>query len=73
MPVGVQISPAAADGLLACSPAQVGLHDAEPVSCPDASKVATVEVNTPLLPEPLIGGAYLATQNENPFGSLLAL
>ncbi len=73
LPVGVQISPAAADGLLACSPAQVGLHDAEPVSCPDASKVATVEVNTPLLPEPLIGGAYLATQNENPFGSLLAL
>ncbi len=73
LPVGVQISPAAAGGLLACSPAQIGLHDAEAPSCPDASKVGTVEVNTPLLPEPLKGGAYLAEQDENPFGSLLAL
>ncbi len=73
LPEGVQISPAAADGLQACSQAQIGLHNDEVPSCPEASKVATVEANTPLLPEPLKGYVYLATQNENPFGSLIAL
>jgi len=73
LPEGVQVSPAAAGGLLACSQAQIGLHNDEEPSCPEASKVGTVEVNTPLLPEPLKGYTYLATQNENPFGSLIAL
>ncbi len=73
LPEGVQISPGAADGLQACSPLQIGLHTAERPSCPEASKVATLEVDTPLLPEPLTGAAYLATQDENPFGSLIAL
>ncbi len=73
LPEGVQISPGAADGLQACSPLQIGLHTAERPACPDASKVGNVEVTTPLLPEPLTGGAYLATQDENPFGSLIAL
>ena len=44
-----------------------------PVECADASKVATVEVKTPLLAEPLTGAVYLATQDQNPFGSLVAL
>jgi hypothetical protein len=73
LPAGVQISPSAADGLLACSEAQVGLHNDEAALCPEASKVATVTIDTPLLPEPLEGEAYLAMQNLNPFGSLLAL
>ena len=43
--------------------------------CPDASKIATVKITTPLLPkgQNVLGSAYLATQNENPFGSLIAL
>ncbi len=73
LPEGVQISPAAADGLLACTPAEIGLHSAEAPTCPEASKVATIEAKTPLLPEPLTGAVYLATQDENPFGSLIAL
>jgi hypothetical protein len=79
LPAGVQISPSAADGLQACSPAQLNLHSAEASTCPDASKVGTVEIDTPLLPEPLIGAVYLAQQGnlagngENVFGSLLAL
>ncbi len=73
LPEGMQISPGAADGLQACAPVQIGLHTPEKPACPEASKVGTVEVNTPVLPEPLTGGAYLATQDENPFGSLVAL
>jgi hypothetical protein len=41
--------------------------------CPDASKIATVKVKTPILPNPIEGAVYLASQNENPFGSLIAL
>jgi hypothetical protein len=73
LPAGVQLSPSAADGLLACLPEQINLHSPEPSTCPDASKVGTVEIDTPLLPTPLTGAVYLATQNNNPFGSLIAL
>jgi hypothetical protein len=73
LPTGVALNPAAADGLQACSEAQIALAvDAGP-TCPEASKVATVEIKTPLLPNPLTGAAYLATQDANPFGSLVAL
>ena len=84
LPEGVQISPAGGGGLLACSEGQVGfsgveagtglsLFGAGAVGCPDASKVGTAEVKTPLLPEPLVGAVYLAAQDANPFGSLVAM
>ena len=73
LPAGLELNPAAADGLEACSEAQIALKDKGPPSCPDASKVGTVEVKTPVLPDPLTGSVYLAAQNANPFGSLVAL
>ncbi|HEX5713417.1 MAG TPA: hypothetical protein VFX85_08905 [Solirubrobacterales bacterium] len=83
LPPGMTVNPSSAQGLSACSPAQVGLaspvgqaaaqFDEVPVTCPDSSKLGTVQVDTPVLDHPLKGSIYLASQNENPFGSLLAL
>jgi hypothetical protein len=73
LPVGVALNPAAADGLQACSEEQVALAVDVSPSCPEASKVATLEIKSPLLPNPLTGEAYLAAQDANPFGSLVAM
>jgi len=67
------VNPASANGLEACTPAQIGLGTDEAIGCPDASRIADVEVTTPVLPNPVGGTVYLATQYDNPFGSLLAI
>jgi hypothetical protein len=80
LPEDMTVNPASADGLQACSSAQIGLASnspprftkAEP-SCPLASKLGTVEVETPLLDEPMRGQVYLAAQNDNPFDSLMGI
>ena len=41
--------------------------------CPDASKIGKVTFHVPVLAKPLEGNVYLASQNSNPFGSLLAM
>ncbi len=41
--------------------------------CTNAAKIATVTIHSPLLPNPLVGAVYLATQEANPFGSVLAM
>jgi hypothetical protein len=58
LPVGVRISPSAADGLKGCTDAEIGLSSTEAGHCPDGSKLGTVEIKTPLLPEPLSGSVY---------------
>jgi len=72
-PQGMSINPAAASGQSACSPAQIDLESNSAPSCPETSKLGTVRVDTPLLADELEGSAFLASQNDNPFGSLLAM
>jgi hypothetical protein len=83
LPEGMAVNPASANGLAACSPAQIGLtspvgqpramfNDA-PATCPAASKLGTAQIDTPLIDHPLKGAVYLGEQNNNPFNSLLAL
>jgi hypothetical protein len=75
LPEGVTVSPSSADGLGACTADQIGLgNDADP-TCPDSSKVGSVQIDTPLLADPLLGSVYLAKPGagNNPFNSLVAL
>ncbi len=73
LPEGLVVNPASANGLDGCSAAEVNLGGGAPAACPPASKLATVEVDTPLLDHPVAGAAYLADPYDNPFNSLLAL
>ena len=73
LPQGMAVNPPAADGLGTCSLGQIGIGNEEPAVCPGSSKVGTVELETPLLRNPLKGAVYVAEQERNPFGSLLAL
>ncbi len=81
LPEGLTLNPSAANGLAACTNAQIGYQPVgakirfaqTPQSCPDASKLGTLEVNTPLLTEKLPGTIYLAKPYENPFGNLTSI
>jgi hypothetical protein len=73
LPAGTVVSASAADGLQACSEAQFGWGNAAEPTCPNASKIGTAEIDSPIQADPLVGGIYLAQQNANPFSSLLAI
>jgi hypothetical protein len=73
LPKGMSVNPAAAAGLGACMPGQIGLGGDDEAECPDSSRIGSLEVETPLLAEPVGGSVYLAAQGNNPFGSLLAI
>jgi hypothetical protein len=76
LPEGMTANPALAEGLNICSEGDLEretLGAAPGAGCPEASKIGTVEVETPLLEEPIDGALFVAKPYENPFGSLLAL
>ena len=58
-PEGMTIAAGAADGQQACSEAQAGYKSRQAATCPDASKLGTVEVDVPALERPLQGALYL--------------
>jgi hypothetical protein len=73
LPEGLVINPSGANGLDGCSPAEVDLSGPNVDSCPAASRIASVEVETPLLERPMFGSVYVADPYDNPFNSLLAI
>ena len=73
LPPGMAINPPSADGLQGCTSAQIGLDNIEGPACPDAAKIGSVRIDTPLLDTPLTGGVFLAQPYDNKFDSMLAL
>jgi hypothetical protein len=76
LPQGMTINPSQAEGLTACSPAQFSAETATSpagAGCPEAAKVGSVKVKTPILEEEANGSVYVATPFDNPFHSLVAL
>jgi hypothetical protein len=61
LPAGVSINPAVASGLEACTDSQLGVGTNNPVACPAASAIGSVEISSPLLPTPLTGSIYIGT------------
>jgi hypothetical protein len=76
LPEGVTVNPSQAEGLGVCSPADYARETASSPpgqGCPEASKIGSVNVTTPLLEEEAKGSVYVASPYDNPFDSLLAL
>jgi hypothetical protein len=73
LPEGMSVSPSSANGLQACLPSQFGYRTNSSVTCPEASKIGSVNIVSPLVDQPLTGSVFLAKQNDNPFSSLLAI
>jgi hypothetical protein len=66
LPEGMGLNPASANGLVACTDAQFGYHTNNPIACPAASKIGTVEVQTPSLPaDSLTGDVYVGEPKSN--------
>ncbi|HEX6204678.1 MAG TPA: hypothetical protein VFZ29_02590 [Solirubrobacterales bacterium] len=82
LPEGLAINPSAANGLAACSPAEIGLltevgagsprFDKDPAACPAASRIGSVEVDS-VFADPLKGHVYVMEPYQNPLGDLLGI
>ncbi|HET6578228.1 MAG TPA: hypothetical protein VFG66_07895 [Gemmatimonadales bacterium] len=77
LPEGMTINPSQAEGLGVCTEADLARESASSEAgegCPNAAKIGTVEVETPLLEgEILKGSLFVAAPYANPFDSLIAL
>jgi hypothetical protein len=81
-PAGMTLNPSAAEGLGVCSKSQYEAESLTVHGCPDASKLGSLEADTPVLENhTLHGSLFLAQQDdptttqpgaENPFDSLFA-
>ena len=66
LPEGMTLNPSAANGLQACTAGQIAIGTTEPVTCPAASKVGTIGIETDLPPGSLAGNVYLASPGGGP-------
>lgn len=62
LPEGVALSPTVASGLEACTNQQLALDSTRVESCPSASRIGTVEIDTPVLDAPMEGSLYVGSQ-----------
>ncbi len=70
LPEGLTINPSAGVGLEGCTPAgyeRETLESPPGQACPNASKLGTVEITTPLLSEAIHGSIFIAQPYDNPF------
>jgi hypothetical protein len=77
LPEGFTINPSAGSGLGSCTPQE---YEAETSSslpgeggCPPESKIGSIEIETPVLAEKILGSVYVAKPFDNPFNALLGL
>jgi hypothetical protein len=76
LPEGMTANPSLAEGLEVCTQADLDderLGSAPGEGCPQASKIGTIEVQSPLIEESIPGSLFVAEPYKNQFGSLLAL
>jgi hypothetical protein len=62
LPHGVAISPSVANGLEACTDAQLAIRSAADETCPPASKIGDVVLESPVLDHPVDGSIYVGSQ-----------
>ncbi len=65
LPEGMGINPSSASGLVPCTDAQFAKGTNNPITCPAASEIGTVAVDTPSLPVPLDGTVYVGEPLKN--------
>jgi hypothetical protein len=63
LPAGMTLNPSAANGLEACTNAQIGIGSDSPIGCPAASQIGTATIDAPGIPNgSLSGGVYVGSQ-----------
>lgn len=62
LPAGLTVAPGGAAGLVACSDAQLALESPDEAACPAASRIGSIEVESPSFGEPLSGSVYLGEE-----------
>ena len=74
LPKGFTTNPSVAAGLKACSQAEYeSATDQAGTGCLDESKIGDVEIESPLVEPKVLGGLYVAQQEQNPNHNLLTL
>ena len=59
LPEGAGINPSAGNSIEGCTDAQFAQFTNNPITCPEKSKIGSIEVDTPSLPETLGGEVYV--------------
>ncbi len=66
LPEGLTLNPSAARGLQACTASQIAIGSTSSVTCPPASAIGTVAIETDLPPGSLAGPVYLGSPSGAP-------